>query len=67
MKKQIEEAIKSTLVVDNKESIKHAVDKIMDLFSVSKCNLIKSILEDMAEKHPEYHYEVVEGYLDDDC
>jgi len=35
MKKEIEKAIKETLVVHNKESIKYAVDRILRLFSVS--------------------------------
>lgn len=35
MRKQIEEAIRTTLVVENKESIHYAVDKILLLFGVS--------------------------------
>lgn len=37
------------------------------IHDVSKRHLLESILEDMDGKHPEYHREVVESYLDDDC
>ncbi len=43
------------------------VDKLLDLFAISKRHLLESILEDMDGKHPEYHREVVESYLDDGC
>lgn len=43
------------------------VDKLLNLFAVSKRHLLESILEDMDGRHPEYHYEVVESYLDDGC
>ena len=36
MRKQIEEAIRTTLVVENKESIHFAIDKILLLLDVSK-------------------------------
>ena len=42
-------------------------NNLKDLFAVSKRNLLESILEDMENKHPEYHREVVEDYLDDGC
>ena len=35
-KKDIDNAIRTTLVVENKESIKYAVSKIMDLFNKTK-------------------------------
>ena len=41
MRKQIEKAIKTTLVVENKESIHYAVDKIMRLLDVSKSDGIE--------------------------
>ena len=37
MEKEIEKAIKETLVIGNPESIKYAVKKILALFSVSNC------------------------------
>lgn len=43
MKEQIEEAIKSTLVVENKESIKHTTDKIMDLFITKFKDIVNEI------------------------
>ena len=42
-------------------------DQLMDLFSVNKRNLIKSILEDIEDVYPEYHRECIEGYLDGGC
>ena len=36
MRKEIEKAIKETLVVENKQSIHLAVDKICNLFNVSR-------------------------------
>ena len=41
MRKQIEKAIKTTLVVENKESIHYAVDKILRLLDVSKSDGIE--------------------------
>lgn len=41
MRKQIEQAIKTTLVVENKESIHYAVDKILRLLDVSKSDGIE--------------------------
>ena len=35
MKKEIEKAIRETLVIQNKESLKYAVDRVLRLFSVS--------------------------------
>ena len=43
------------------------VSELLDLFDVSKRHLLESIPEDMDGKHPEYHREVVENYLDDGC
>jgi len=40
MKKEIEKAIRETLVVDNKQSIHIAVEKIWNLFNVSNCSCI---------------------------
>ena len=37
MEKEIEKAIRETLVIKNPESIKYAVKKILGLPSVSKC------------------------------
>lgn len=48
-------------------SVQGATEELLNLFSVGKRNLIKSILEDIEGKHPEYHRDVVENYLDDDC
>lgn len=33
----------------------------------SRHNLIKSMLADMDNVHPEYHYEIVADYLNDGC
>ena len=41
MRKKIEEAIKTTLVVENKESIHYAIDKILLLLDVSKSESIE--------------------------
>lgn len=41
------------------------VKQIESAIVVSKRHLLESILEDMDDKHPEYHREVVENYLDD--
>ena len=51
----------------NHISSEQAVSELLDLFAVSKRHLLESILEDMNGKHPEYHHEVVEDYLDDGC
>ena len=48
-------------------SSEQAVSELLDLFAVSKRHLLESIIEDMDGKYPEYHYDVVEGYLDDGC
>ena len=58
--------------VEKRQSINDAADKYLQenffrLFAVSKRHLLESILEDMDGKHPEYHREVVESYLDDGC
>ena len=44
-----------------------AKEQLLYLFAVSKRHLLESILEDMDDKYPEYHREVVEDYLDDGC
>lgn len=44
-----------------------ATQQVLDLFVVSKRHLLESILEDTDGKHPEYHREVIENYLDDGC
>lgn len=41
--------------------------ELLNLYAVSKRHLLESVLEDMDGKHPEYHREVVENYLDDGC
>jgi hypothetical protein len=43
MKQQIENIIKSTLVIENKENIKNASDKIIDLFIVKFKNIVNEI------------------------
>jgi hypothetical protein len=48
-------------------SSEQAVSELFDLFAISKRHLIESILEDMNNKHSEYHREIVESYLDDGC
>ena len=46
---------------------KQALKELLNLFDVSKRNLIKSILEDIEDVYPEYHRECIEDYLDDGC
>lgn len=56
MKKEIEKAIRETLVIENKQSLYIAVDKICNLFNVSErtldidscANLIRSMPTDQA-------------------
>jgi hypothetical protein len=48
-------------------SVQGATEELLNLFSVSKRHLFESILEDMDNKHPEYHREVLEDYIDGGC
>ena len=48
-------------------SVYGATEALFNLFSLGKLQVIDSILEDMDGKDPEYHREIVESYLDDDC
>lgn len=56
-----------TQLNDGQIAVTEAQEQLLLLFSVSKRHLLESILEDMNGKHPEYHREIVEGYLDDGC
>ena len=44
MKKEIEAAILSTLVVENKESIKYAVDKILEIIENSRLEELNEVM-----------------------
>lgn len=48
-------------------TLDEATKQVLNLFTESKRCLLKSILVDMDGKHSEYHREVVENYLDEDC
>lgn len=48
-------------------SVHGATEELLNLFSVSKRQLIESILEDCKSAHSEYHQDILEGYLADDC
>ena len=56
-----------TQLNDEQITVVEAQEQLLLLFSVSKRHLLESILEDMDDKHPEYHREVIENYLDDGC
>lgn len=65
MKKQINDLLLKMQTGEN--CIGDTANQLLDLFAVSKRHLLESILEDIDGKHPEYHREVVENYLDDGC
>jgi len=63
----IKEKIEEILLADFGCFDDFTVDKLLDLFAIKKRHLLESIIEDMDDKHSEYHREVVESYLDDGC
>ena len=54
MRKKIENAILETLVVENKQSIRYAVDKIIDILAVSK---ISDYNKSVEQKVKDFLYE----------
>jgi|694.fasta_scaffold06796_1 hypothetical protein len=56
-----------TQLNDGQISVTQAQEQLLLLFSVSKRYLLESILEDCKSSFSEYHYEIVESYLDDGC
>ena len=65
MKEEIKKILQDYMLTDL--PLNDATQRVLDLFVVSKRHLLESILEDMDGKHPEYHREVIECYLDDGC
>jgi hypothetical protein len=65
MKKQINDLLLKMQIGENCTG--GTANQLLDLFVVSKRELLESIIEDMDGKHPEYHREIVEDYLDDFC
>jgi len=51
----------------NKIDAETAKKQVLDLFDVSKRHLIESIIDRMDGVFPDYHYDIVKDYLDDDC
>ncbi len=52
-----------------RDGIKFALAEVekLNIHDVSRRCLLESILEDMKSTHCEYHQEIVEGYLHNDC
>jgi hypothetical protein len=65
MKEQIQKLYVDALNEDLPPNV--FADQVLLLFSVSKRYLLESILEDCKSSFSEYHYEIVESYLDDGC
>ena len=41
--------------------------ELLNLYAVSKRNLLESIIDDVKQSHSEYAIEKIESYLDDGC